>query len=139
MKAEGIEGPNRNSTSGLMMASYNSELAMVLLGREPEPEVEAVLAFMNLGALQSEVGHLDMLENEVGRLCDEYAWWKLTRRCWNTHVLAAAAIGTKGEMWSLNQPRNGTRSLELEVIDKKLMEQLRFDDSFKTEMYVMVE
>ncbi|GKC95680.1 hypothetical protein Tco_1161122 [Tanacetum coccineum] len=63
------------------------------------------------GALQSEVGHLDMLEHEVGRLCDEYAWWKLTRRCWNTHVLAAAAIGTKGEMWSLNQPRNGTRSL----------------------------
>ncbi|GJW79497.1 putative reverse transcriptase domain-containing protein [Tanacetum coccineum] len=37
--------------------------------------------------------------HEVGRLCDEYAWWKITRRCWNTHVLAAAAIGTKGEMW----------------------------------------
>ncbi|GKB31708.1 hypothetical protein Tco_0871109 [Tanacetum coccineum] len=41
-------------------------------------------------ALQSEVGHLDMLDHEVGSLCDEYAWWKLTRRCWNTHVLAAA-------------------------------------------------
>ncbi|GJZ95084.1 hypothetical protein Tco_0667287 [Tanacetum coccineum] len=54
---------------------------------------------------------LDMLEHEVGRICDEYAWCKLTRKCWNTHVLAAAAIGTKGEMWSLNQPRNGTRSL----------------------------
>ncbi|GJW83574.1 hypothetical protein Tco_0156719 [Tanacetum coccineum] len=60
------------------------------------------------------VGHLYMLDHEVGRLCDEYAWWKLTRRCWNTHVLAAAAIGTKGEMWSLNQPRNGTRSLAYE-------------------------
>ncbi|GJZ44922.1 hypothetical protein Tco_0592518 [Tanacetum coccineum] len=24
------------------------------------------------GALKSEVGHLDMLEHEVGRLCDEY-------------------------------------------------------------------
>ncbi|GKC80590.1 hypothetical protein Tco_1131364, partial [Tanacetum coccineum] len=63
------------------------------------------------GALQSEVGHFYMLENEVGRLCDEYAWWKLTRRCWNTHVLVAAAKGTKGEMCCLNQPRNGTRSL----------------------------
>ncbi|GJW42219.1 hypothetical protein Tco_0071018 [Tanacetum coccineum] len=52
-----------------------------------------------------------MLYHEVGRLCDEYAWWKLTRRCWNIHVLAAAAISTKGEIWSLNQPRNGTRSL----------------------------
>ncbi|GJV62350.1 retrovirus-related pol polyprotein from transposon TNT 1-94 [Tanacetum coccineum] len=38
------------------------------------------------GALQSKVGHLDMLEHEVGSLCDEYAWRKLTRRCWNTHL-----------------------------------------------------
>ncbi|GKD83641.1 hypothetical protein Tco_1350480, partial [Tanacetum coccineum] len=34
------------------------------------------------GALKSEVGHMEMLEHEVGRLCDEYTWWKLTRRCW---------------------------------------------------------
>ncbi|GJS34277.1 reverse transcriptase domain-containing protein [Tanacetum coccineum] len=32
------------------------------------------------GALQIEVGNLGMLDHEVGRLCDEYAWWKLTRR-----------------------------------------------------------
>ncbi|GKC73348.1 hypothetical protein Tco_1119231, partial [Tanacetum coccineum] len=51
------------------------------------------------GALQSEVGHLDMLEHEVGRLCDEYAWWKLTRRCWNTHVLAAARNKEQGDIF----------------------------------------
>ncbi|GKB79781.1 hypothetical protein Tco_0946676 [Tanacetum coccineum] len=54
------------------------------------------------GAFQSEVGHLDMLDHAVGRICDEYAWWKLIRRCWNTYVVVAAAIGTKGEMWNLN-------------------------------------
>ncbi|GJR90523.1 hypothetical protein Tco_0214534 [Tanacetum coccineum] len=62
----------------------------------------ACIFLVTKGPLHSEVGYLYMLEHEVGRLCDEYAWWKLTRRCWNTHVLAAAAIGTKGEMWSLN-------------------------------------
>ncbi|GJY41498.1 hypothetical protein Tco_0428768, partial [Tanacetum coccineum] len=58
------------------------------------------------GALQSEVGHLDMLEHEVGSLCDEYAWWKLTRRCWNTHVLAAAIQEEKEIMWPIFVPWN---------------------------------
>ncbi|GJY28584.1 hypothetical protein Tco_0404351 [Tanacetum coccineum] len=93
--------------SKIESANNNADiLTKVLLVDQHANEV-----LVTKGALKSEVGHSDMLYHEVGRLCDEYAWWKLTRRCWNTHVLAAAAIGTKGEMWSLNQPRNGTRSL----------------------------
>ncbi|GJZ47152.1 hypothetical protein Tco_0600984 [Tanacetum coccineum] len=38
---------------------------------------------------------------EVGSLCDEYPWWKLTRRCWNTHVLAAAIQEEKEIMWPI--------------------------------------
>ncbi|GJX87640.1 putative ribonuclease H-like domain-containing protein [Tanacetum coccineum] len=59
------------------------------------------------GALKSEVGHLDMIEHEVGRLCDDYAWWKLTRRCWNTHVLSTADMNQKERMWLEFWPRNG--------------------------------
>ncbi|GKB69014.1 hypothetical protein Tco_0930426 [Tanacetum coccineum] len=102
---------DRKSTSGVSYEHYKSVEAEV---EHPKPGFELQGAKManevlvTKGALKSEVGHLDMLDHEVGRLCDEYAWWKLTRRCWNTHVLAAAAIDTKGEMWSLKQPRNGT-------------------------------
>ncbi|GJZ10452.1 hypothetical protein Tco_0545211 [Tanacetum coccineum] len=74
------------------------------------PVEKANEVLVTKGSLQSGFGHLDMLDHEVGRLCNDYAWWKLTRRCWNTHVLAAAAIGTKGEMWSLIPTRNGTRT-----------------------------
>ncbi|GJV36787.1 hypothetical protein Tco_1409264 [Tanacetum coccineum] len=87
------------------LGSYEHYKSVEAEVEHPEPGFELQGAKManevlvTKGALQSEVGHLDMLEHEVGRLCDEYAWWKLTRRCWNTHVLAAAAIGTKGEMW----------------------------------------
>ncbi|GJW58186.1 hypothetical protein Tco_0104917 [Tanacetum coccineum] len=94
------------------LGSYEHYKSVEAEVEHPEPGFELQGAKManevlvTKGALQSEVGHLDMLEHEVGRLCDEYAWLKLTRRCWNTHVLAAAAIGPKGEMWRLNQPRN---------------------------------
>ncbi|GKG14354.1 hypothetical protein Tco_0353954, partial [Tanacetum coccineum] len=62
------------------------------------------------GALQSEVGHLDMLYHELGRLCDEYEWCKLIKRCWNTHVLAVAAMGKKIVMWLHLRPRECYRS-----------------------------
>ncbi|GKC11526.1 hypothetical protein Tco_1008308 [Tanacetum coccineum] len=77
---------------------------------DPMERENANEVLVTKGSLQSGFGHLDMLDHEVGRLCNDYAWWKLTRRCWNTHVLAAAAIGTKGEMWSLIPTRNGTRT-----------------------------
>ncbi|GKE15596.1 hypothetical protein Tco_1423173 [Tanacetum coccineum] len=99
------------------LGSYEHYKSVEAEVEHPEPGFELQGAKMvnevlvTKGALQSEVGHLDMLKHDLGSLWDEYAWWKLTRRCWNTHVFAAAAIGTKGEMWSLNQPRNGTRSL----------------------------
>ncbi|GJZ89847.1 hypothetical protein Tco_0661774 [Tanacetum coccineum] len=61
--------------------------------------VKANEVLVTKGALQSKVGHLDILEHEVERLCDEYKWWKLTRRCWNTYVLAAARNKEQGDIF----------------------------------------
>ncbi|GKB54725.1 hypothetical protein Tco_0905478, partial [Tanacetum coccineum] len=43
------------------------------------PSIVANEVLVTKGALKSKVGHLDMLDHEVGRLRDEYAWWKRTR------------------------------------------------------------
>ncbi|GKB62339.1 hypothetical protein Tco_0918525 [Tanacetum coccineum] len=85
----------------MRIGSYEQYKSIGAEVEHPEPGFELQGAKManevlvTNGALQSEVGYLYMLDHEVGRLCDEYAWWKLTRRCWNTHVLSVAAIGTK--------------------------------------------
>ncbi|GJZ76518.1 hypothetical protein Tco_0641190, partial [Tanacetum coccineum] len=89
------------------------------------------------GALQSEVGHLDMLEHEVGSLCDEYAWWKLTRRCWNTHVLAAAIQEEKEIMWPIFVPWN-VRYLFVEDPDRTWVDGIRCATQIEKELILLI-
>ncbi|GJV56364.1 hypothetical protein Tco_1457369 [Tanacetum coccineum] len=85
---------------------------MVNIKESKEHLIDSVIGKANevlvtKGALKSKVGHLDMLDHEVGRLRDEYAWWKRTRRCWNTHVPTKAAMVKNRGTWLDFWPRNG--------------------------------
>ncbi|GKE87399.1 hypothetical protein Tco_1564874, partial [Tanacetum coccineum] len=85
--------------------SVEAEVEHPKLGFELQGAKTVNEVLVTKGALQSEVGNLDMLENEVGRLCDEYAWWKLTRRCWNTRCLSRLETRNKEIFLSLGDQR----------------------------------
>ncbi|GJS18632.1 hypothetical protein Tco_0413104 [Tanacetum coccineum] len=71
------------NTLRVVIASHHLSVRIVLLGREPEPEVEAELLFMNLTHLV-----LDELERELG------SWWSLkVAGLINLRLLTAAALG----------------------------------------------
>ncbi|GJT23695.1 hypothetical protein Tco_0893632 [Tanacetum coccineum] len=107
---EGFSDSNDDSTS-IDDDSFSIDDIDYVEASPPDSELvsleEANEVLVTKGALKSEVGHLDMIEHEVGRLCDDYAWWKLTRRCWNTHVLSTADMNQKERMWLEFWPRNG--------------------------------
>ncbi|GJZ73029.1 hypothetical protein Tco_0637175 [Tanacetum coccineum] len=94
-----------NLKDEISLSEYDEEEQNVICFNDLFP-FNANEVLVTKGALKSEVGHLEILENEAGSLCDEYSWWKLTRRCWNTHVLAAAIQEEKEIMWPIFVPWN---------------------------------